>query len=68
MARHKRRPAAARAGRARDLFDCLAALNHPQIPCPLASRQSDFVARRFGLSASIAALVARHAFHAEGRR
>jgi hypothetical protein len=62
MAQPERRPAAARTGRAGDWFDCLAALNYPQIPCPLASRQSDFVARRFG--ASIAAAVASLAWEA----
>jgi len=67
MAHHKMNPAAGRASRVRDAFESLAASNVPQIRCPLASRQSDFVARKFRLAPHLGALVASLAF-GEARR
>jgi hypothetical protein len=63
----KTNPAPRAAGRAGDTFESLAASNGLQIPCSPLTLQSDFVARRFGLSAEMAAIAAIHAF-ANGRR
>jgi hypothetical protein len=60
-------PAQRAASRAGDIFESLAASNGLQIPRPPLTLQSDFVPRRFGLSAEMAAIVAIHAF-ANGRR
>jgi hypothetical protein len=62
MTRHKKNPAAGRASRARDTFEVLPTPNDPQISRPVASLQSDFVARRFGLAPHMGALVACLAF------
>jgi hypothetical protein len=64
----KRNPAPLAAGRALDKFGCRAASNDRENTRPLVSVQAAFVARRFGLSAAVAALVAEHAFTAEARR
>jgi hypothetical protein len=60
MAQKKRPAAQGSASRAPITFSL--AVNVSEIPQSLALRQSDFVARRFGLSTAVAALVAQHAF------
>lgn len=55
---HKPNPAARGAGRAGDRFNCLAALNDPQIAQPLAHFQAAHLARRFRLAPALAAIVA----------
>jgi len=50
------------ASRALDEFGSRAASNDREIPRPLVSVQAAFVARRFGLSATAARIVAQHAF------
>jgi hypothetical protein len=61
MAAHNER--ARRAGgqraRARNAFESSAASNGPEIPQPTASLQSEFVARRYGVSLHVAALIAQ---------
>jgi len=62
----KKRPAAqGSASRAPNVFS-LAANGSEIISQPLVTLQSDFVARRFGLSATAARIVAVHAFHNGG--
>jgi hypothetical protein len=52
MASHKPNPAARAAGRARDGFNSLAALNDPQIAQALPAFQASFRVSRLGLSPS----------------
>lgn len=65
---HKKNPAErGSASRAPNVFS-LAANSPETISQPLVTRQSEFVARRFGLSAAVAAVVASHAFKTEARQ
>ncbi len=65
MTRKKMRPAL---GGAASLGNVFIAANSPDYSKPLAQRQAEFLASRFGLPPSLAAVVADLAFRTEARQ